>query len=181
MNVDGLSPAIQKEKSADYRTKFFHGGNFDGGRRPSTARDFGVLAVLEAPLYVLRQLALQLQVFIQETNKIFVEELAGLEGHDTQAEQEPHSLERLHIWVVGCLSHALHVNFVAKLFPLQTITDDALNDRHLLILLEIPSAVPTQILQEKRRELDKKSEFFLCDANLNLWSKYYFSFNCMCF
>ena len=96
-----------------------------------------------------------------------VQEFARLEGHYTEAQHEPQSLQRLCAGVVGHLSHALHKDFIPQLLSLQPMTDDGLDGDYFLFRLQLSSAVLAQILQEKGKLIREWTPLTKHCANVN--------------
>lgn len=75
-----------------------------------------------------------------------MQEFAGLEGHYTETQHEPQPLQGLRVRVVGHLSYTLYEDLIPQLLPLQPMADDGLDGGDLLLRLQLPSTVLTQVL-----------------------------------
>lgn len=73
----------------------------------------------------------------QRSSTDLKEVLGGLEGNNGEAQQQPDTLCRLGAGVVGGLAHALHVDFVPQLLPLQPRSDDGLQYLSLRLWLKL--------------------------------------------
>lgn len=91
-----------------------------------------------------------------------MQEFAGLEGHHTEAQHEPQSLQRLSVRVVGNLSYTLYKDLIPKFLPLQAMANDALDGGDLLLWLQLPSAVLTQVLWGTRTQTMRQLSRQVC-------------------
>lgn len=90
-----------------------------------------IVAIIQAPLHVLRNAPLRRQILPQERNEIAIQELRGLKGDDTKTQEQPNAFGPFGLRIIRGLANALDEDFVPQLFPFQREADGALDNGEL--------------------------------------------------